>query len=109
MHPSEWRREYEEIVELKRQMNLIDEAYEEMREWGTYMEEQNQTMIDTIKEDKSTMLELKIKSDHHREEYLKLVLLSNDLIEEIPRSLWAAEDMMDVFKPKEEICDFIKL
>lgn len=90
-------------------MNLIDETYEEMWEWGTYMEGRDQTMADTIKEDKSIMLELKKKSDHYREEYLKLFLLSNDLIEEIPRSLRAVGGMMDLFKPKEEICDFIKL
>lgn len=87
MHLYEWRMAYKEIVELKRQMDLIDEAYEEMRELGTYMEEQNQIMADTIEEDRSIMLELKRKSNHHGEEYLKLVLLSNDLIEEIPRSL----------------------
>lgn len=73
MCPFEWRRAYDEIIKFKRQMNLIDEAYEEMREWGTYKEEQNQTMVDTIEEDKSIMLELKRKLDHHREEYLKLV------------------------------------
>lgn len=45
------------------------------------------------------MLELKWKSCHHREEYLKLAILLNDLIDDIPRSLKASEAMMDVFRP----------
>lgn len=48
------------------------------------MEDHNQIMVEPIEEDKSIMLDLKRNSDHHREEYLKLVILSNDLIDEIP-------------------------
>lgn len=43
------------------------------------------------------------------EEFVKIVILSNDLIDEIPRSLKVAEPMMKVLRPPKEIYDFIKL
>lgn len=42
-------------------------------------------------------------------EYIKLIILSIDLIDDIPQSLKVAEDMMDIFKLPKEIHDFIKL
>lgn len=44
----EWSKSYEEVLELKIQMNVLDEAYEEMREWGTYIMNQSQAMFETI-------------------------------------------------------------
>ncbi|KAI5428922.1 hypothetical protein KIW84_033784 [Lathyrus oleraceus] len=38
-HPSKWSEAYEELVELKRQINLLEEAYDEMRKWCTYVED----------------------------------------------------------------------
>lgn len=40
---------------------------------------------------------------------MKLVILLNNLIDEIPRSFKVAEAMMDMLKPPKEICDFIRL
>lgn len=54
-------------------------------------------------------MELKRKSYYHRKEYLKLVILSNDLIDKIPKNLKSANAMMDVLRPSKEICDFIRL
>lgn len=90
-------------------MELMEDAYDEMKWWRTYIEGHNEEMIDTIGVDKAIMRELQKKVEHHMEEYLKLVMLSNDLIDKIPRSLKADEDMMDIFKPKKEIYDFLKL
>lgn len=90
-------------------MDFLDEAYEEMGEWGTYTKNQNQAMSETIEEEKGIMLELKRNSDHHREKYLKLSILSNHLINQIPRSLKVAEAMTGVLKPPKEIFNFIKL
>lgn len=55
IRPYDYKEAYREV---KRQMDLLDEAYKEMREWGTYMENHNQDMSETIKEDKGIMLEL---------------------------------------------------
>ena len=65
-------------------MNLIEEAYDDIIKWGTYVEEHNQAMTYTIEEDKPIMLNLQRKVEHQREKYLKLVILSNDMIDEIP-------------------------
>ncbi|KAI5401757.1 hypothetical protein KIW84_066285 [Lathyrus oleraceus] len=92
-------RDLNQVVDLKRQMNLIEEAYDEMREWGTYVDGHNQAVTNTIEEDKAIMLNLQKKLECHRERYLKLVILSNDLIDEIPRSLKEDEYMMNIFKP----------
>lgn len=56
--PSERRMTYKEVVGLKRQMYLIEEAYEEMKKLGNYFEEQNQAIADTIEEDKVIMMKL---------------------------------------------------
>lgn len=66
-------------------------------------------MVDALEEDKSIMLKLKGEAKYYREKYLKLVILSNDLIEEIPRSLKEAEFMGDIFKPQKEISNFLKM
>lgn len=106
--PYEWRRDHEEVVDLKRQMNLIEEAYDKMKEWGTYVDGHNQAMADTVEEAKAIMMNLQKKDEYYREKYLKLVILSNDLIDEIPQSLEEAKDMMNIFKPQKDICDFLK-
>lgn len=41
-------------------------------------------MVDTLEEDKAIMVKLQKNVGYYREKYLKLVILSNDLIEEIP-------------------------
>lgn len=107
--PFEWRRAYKEVADLKIQMTVIEEAYNEMKEWGTHAEKHNKTMAETIEEDNAIMLNLQKKVEHHREKYLKLVILSIDVIDDTPQSMKEAEDMMDIFKPLNEICDFIKL
>lgn len=58
LHPSKWVKAYEEVVDLKRQMNLLEEVYDEMRKWCTYVEGHNQEMVDTIEEYKDIMLKL---------------------------------------------------
>lgn len=55
------------------------------------------------------MLNLQEEAKYYRENYLKLVILSNDLIDEIPQSMKDAEAMMNIFKPQKEICDFLKM
>lgn len=84
LRPSKRSEAYEEVVDLKIQINLLEEMYEEMRKWCNYVESPNKAMTDTIEEDISIMLKLQEKSRYYREKYLKLVILSNDLIEEIP-------------------------
>lgn len=66
-------------------------------------------MVDTIEEDKANMLKLYEKAGYYREKYLKLVILSNELIEEIPQSLKEVEYMADIFKPHKDTCDFLKM
>lgn len=68
-------------------MHLLEEAYEEMRSWCIYIEGHNQEMMDALEEDKVIMVKLQEEVKSYREKYLKLVILSNDLIEEIPQSL----------------------
>lgn len=102
LRTSKWSEAYEEVVGLKRQMNLLEEAYDEMRKWCNYVEIHNKAMVDTIKEDKAIMLKLQEKDGYYMEKYLKFVILSIDLIEEIPQSLKEAEFMADIFKPQKE-------
>lgn len=90
-------------------MDLLGETYEDMRELETYMENRNKSMSKTIEEDKGIMLELKRKSAPYRKEYLKLVILSNDLMDKIPKKLKSADAMMDALRPPKEIYDFIRL
>lgn len=66
-------------------------------------------MVDTLEEDRVVMVKLQDKVEYYREKYLKLVILSNDLIKEIPRSIKEAEFMADIFKPQKEISDFLKM
>lgn len=49
---------YEYVVELRGQMKLMENAYDEMIRWITYIEGHNQEMMDTIEEDKAIMLNL---------------------------------------------------
>lgn len=90
-------------------MHLLEEAYEEMINWCIYIEGHNQEMVDALEEDKAIMVKLQEEVRYYREKYLKLVMLSNDMIEEIPRSLKEAEFIEDIFKPQREICDFLKM
>lgn len=107
--PFKWSEAYEEVVDLKRQMHLLEEAYNEMRNSCIYIEGHNQEIMDTLEEDKTIMVKLQEKSRYYREKYMKLVILSNDLVEEITRSLKEAEVMVDIFKPLKEIYDFLKM
>ncbi|KAI5415293.1 hypothetical protein KIW84_040657 [Lathyrus oleraceus] len=107
--PSKWSEAYEDVVDLKRQMRLLEEAYDEMRNLCIFIEGHNQEMVDTLKEDKTIMVKLQEKAGYYREKYLKLVILYNDPIEEIPRSLKEDEFMVDIFQPQKEICEFIKM
>lgn len=107
--PSKWSEVYEEVVDLKRQMNILKEAYDEMRKWCTYVESHNQAMVGILEEDKAIMLKHQEKDGYYREKYLKLVISSNDLIEKIPRSLKEVEFMASIFKPQKEISDFLKM
>lgn len=90
-------------------MHLLEEAYEEMGSWWIYIEGHNQEMVDALKEDKVIMVKLQEEVGYYRETYLKLVILSNDVIDEIPWSLKEAEFMADIFKPQRKICDFLKM
>lgn len=81
-------------------MHLLEEAYVEMRNWCIYIEGHNQEMVDAIEEDKAIMGKLQEEVEYYREKYIKLVMLSNDLIEEIPQSIKEIEFMEDIFKPK---------
>ncbi|KAI5422490.1 hypothetical protein KIW84_045797 [Lathyrus oleraceus] len=89
--PSKWSEAYEEVVGFKRQIHLLEEAYEEMRSWFIYIEVHNQEIVDALEEEEVIMVKLQEEAGYCREKYLKLVILSNDLIEEIPRSLEEAE------------------
>ncbi|KAI5394975.1 hypothetical protein KIW84_061545 [Lathyrus oleraceus] len=89
---------------------LLADVYHSLRKKHTKKGEgHNGVMVDTIEKDKAIMLNLKRKVEHHMEKYLKLVILSNDLIDEIPQSLREVKDMMNIFKPQKEICNFIQL
>lgn len=55
------------------------------------------------------MLNLQEEAKYYREKYQKIIILSNNLIDEIPRSLKDAEAMMNIFKPQKEICDFLMM
>lgn len=107
--PSKWSEAYEEVVGFKRQMYLLEEAYEEMRNCCVYIEGHNQEMMDTLEEDNAIMIKLQEEAGYYREKYMKLVILSNDFIKEIPRTLKEAKFMADIFKPQRDICDFLKM
>lgn len=66
-------------------------------------------MMDTLEEDKAIMVKLQEEARYYREKYLKLVMLSNDLIEKIPRSLKEAEFIANILKPQREIGDFLNM
>lgn len=90
-------------------MHLLEEAYEEMRNWCIYIEGHNQETVDDLEKDKVIMVKLQEEVGYYREKYINLVMSSNDLIEEIPQSLKEAEFMVDIFKPQKEISDFLKM
>lgn len=56
--PSKWSEAYEEVVNLKRQMHILEKEYDDMRNWYIYIEGHNQEMVDTLKEDKAIMVKL---------------------------------------------------
>ena len=55
------------------------------------------------------MVKLQEKAGYYRGKYLKSVILSNDLIEEIHRSMKDVEFIANIFKPQKEICEFLKM
>ncbi|KAI5401354.1 hypothetical protein KIW84_065995 [Lathyrus oleraceus] len=66
LRPSKWSNAYEEVVDLKRQMNLLEESYDKMRQLCTYVEGHNQAMADTIEDDKAIKLKLQEKAKYYR-------------------------------------------
>lgn len=97
--PSKWSEAYEEVVGFKRQIHLLEEAYEEMRNWCIYIEGNNQEMVDALEEEKAIVEKMKEEARYYGKKYLKLFILSNDLIEETPQSLKEAEFMAGILKP----------
>lgn len=57
---------YEEVVGLKRKMHLLEEAYDEMRNWCIYIEGHNQEMMDALEEDKAIMVKLQQEVRYYR-------------------------------------------
>lgn len=80
-----------------------------MRHISAYWVHQCQAMSKIADDNKFIILELHRQYVKYRRDYLKLVQLANDLIEDVPRILRNAVAEANVLSPPNEISDFIKL